>query len=141
MRVMTTKLPWAWLIVNGYKKYELRSQRTRIRERIGIRASTVDKPMVRYVRDNFPRIPLPSDDELRLMARSILGTADMADSALVAELSDVAEGACDRSSSHGRRKHAWVLAGAVPLQRPIAWTQPGARTWSHSPPGIDRRLT
>lgn len=138
---MTTQLPWAWLIVNGYKKYELRSQRTGIRERIGIRASTVDKPMVSHVREHFPRIPLPSDDELGLMERSILGTADMTDSKVVAELSEVAEGACYRSRNYGKRKHAWVLGGAVPLQHPIPWTPPpGAMTWSHPPATIDRRL-
>lgn len=44
MKVLTIKQPWASLIINGYKEYEFRSWKTKIRGEILIHASkAIDK--------------------------------------------------------------------------------------------------
>lgn len=49
MKILTIKEPWASLIINGYKKYEFRSWKTKYRGKILIHASKgVDKENINY---------------------------------------------------------------------------------------------
>ena len=52
MKVLTIKQPWASLIVDGYKKYEFRSWKTKYRGEILIHAGCgVDKEWLEKVKD------------------------------------------------------------------------------------------
>ena len=47
MKVLTIKEPWASLIINGYKRYEFRSWKTKYRGKILIHAgSKIEKDML-----------------------------------------------------------------------------------------------
>ncbi len=138
MRAMTTKLPWAWLIVNGFKRYELQHGRANIRERVAIRASTLNRNRVDGVRRDFPHIPLPSDAELRSMQRCILGTPGVSDCRPIEELADARAGACVEPGDY---EFAWILDAPEPLEEPLAWTPPsGAVIWSILTAGMERRV-
>jgi hypothetical protein len=141
MKALTTRLPWAWLIVHGFKRYELRSSPTRIRGQVAIRSSKVDHQWVRYVRRNFPHIPLPSDAELAGLTHSILGTAEITDCIPIDRVPDVVEGACLRPEDYGDLSYAWVREAAEPLTSPIAWNPPwGAVNWSKVPQHIAQEI-
>lgn len=50
MKALSIQQPWAWLIVNGYKRIENRSWRTSFRGPVLIHAGkTVDKEGIQYV--------------------------------------------------------------------------------------------
>jgi len=141
MRVMTTRLPWAWLIVNGFKRYELRSRQTNIRERVAIRSSRLDAQWARYVRQNMSMTALPSDARLNLMKQSILGTAQVVDCIPIEKISDVMEGACLDPEDYGGLAYAWLLEDPESLSQPLPWkAPPGAVTWSNLPVNLESHL-
>lgn len=52
MKVISIKQPWASLIINGYKKYEFRTWKTKYRGDILIHASkSFDKNLIEYFKD------------------------------------------------------------------------------------------
>jgi hypothetical protein len=56
--------PWAWLIHNGYKPVENRTWWTKIRGPVAIHAGLkLDTEGYKWVKTNFPDIPLPAPDE------------------------------------------------------------------------------
>ena len=67
MKALSTKQPWAWLIVHGYKGIENKTRGTRLREEILIHTGLrPDKAGDEWVRKTFPEIPLPPLAELPL---------------------------------------------------------------------------
>lgn len=64
MKALSIKQPWAWLIVNGYKDIENRDWATKFRGPLLIHAGLkFHHEGLEWVRENFPRIPLPGDSE------------------------------------------------------------------------------
>lgn len=74
MKVLTVKEPWASLIINGYKKYEFRSWKTKYRGKILIHAGmTLEK-------DNAKRF---QEYNLEYYKGAIIGEATITDCILV----------------------------------------------------------
>ena len=74
MKVLTVKEPWASLIINGYKKYEFRSWKTKYRGKILIHAGmTLEK-------DNAKRF---EEYNLEYYKGAIIGEATITDCILV----------------------------------------------------------
>jgi hypothetical protein len=60
-RAISIQQPWAWLIVHGWKDVENRTRRARYRGPLLIHAGKkFDHEAVRWVREQFPEITLPS---------------------------------------------------------------------------------
>lgn len=76
LKVLTIKEPWATLIIDGYKKYEFRSWKTKYRGKILIHAGmSIEKDMVvRFKSYN-----------LNYSSGEIIGEADLVDCILVDE--------------------------------------------------------
>lgn len=65
MKALSIQQPWAWLIVNGYKRVENRTWRTDYRGPVLIHAGKkMDADGYGWVRTHFPRIHLPESFEL-----------------------------------------------------------------------------
>ena len=76
MKVLTIKEPWASLIIEGYKKYEFRSWKTKYRGKILIHAGmTIEQDMLKRFKD-YKFIPNPG---------YIIGEATLVDCILVDE--------------------------------------------------------
>ena len=76
MKALSTRQPWAWLIVNGYKPIENRNWRSGYRGELAIHASkTFDSGGVEFVRKSFPRIHLPDSYDMG----GIVGMVNMVD--------------------------------------------------------------
>jgi hypothetical protein len=74
---LSIQQPWAWLIVNGYKDVENRTWATNQRGWIGIHAGKAyDHDGDRWVRENFPEIPLP--EPCNIERGGIVGRARLA---------------------------------------------------------------
>ena len=76
MKVLTIKEPWATLIIDGYKKYEFRSWKTKYRGKILIHAGlTLEK-------DNLEKFKAYNLD---ISKGEIIGEAELVDCILVDE--------------------------------------------------------
>lgn len=65
MKCLSIRQPWAWLLVNGHKDIENRSWKTKFRGPLVIHAGKVlDRDGLRWVREHFPDIKLPSEFNL-----------------------------------------------------------------------------
>lgn len=65
MKCLSVRQPWAWLLVNGHKDIENRSWKTKFRGPLVIHAGKVlDRNGLRWVREHFPDIKLPSEFNL-----------------------------------------------------------------------------
>lgn len=74
MKVLTIKNPWATLIIDGYKKYEFRSWKTKYRGKILIHSSIgLEKDMLKKFKDY----------NLDCINGAIIGEADLTDCILV----------------------------------------------------------
>ena len=80
MKVLTIKEPWATLIIDGYKKYEFRSWKTKYRGKILIHAGmSLEKDMLKRFKDY----------NLKCHCGEIIGEAELTDCILVDEDFDV----------------------------------------------------
>lgn len=74
MKVLTIKEPWATLIIDGYKKYEFRSWKTKYRGKILIHAGmSLESDMAKKF----------ADYNLNCMKGAIIGEAELVDCILV----------------------------------------------------------
>lgn len=113
MKVLTIKQPWAQLIIEGYKKYEFRSWKTKYRGKILIHAGmSLEKDMLsRFEEYN-----------LDYTMGAILGEAVLEDCILVDEkfnkkLRDLNPVVYGRSNHV--EKYAWKLTNVVKYKDPI----------------------
>lgn len=113
MKVLTIKEPWASLIINGYKKYEFRSWKTKYRGKILIHAGkTLEK-------DVEPRF---KDYNLDYKLGYIIGEADIVDCIKVDEefnkellkINSIVYG-----KSNHREDFAWKLENIKKYDKPI----------------------
>lgn len=113
MKVLSIKNPWATLIINGYKKYEFRSWKTKYRGRIMIHTSiSSDKNVI----DRF--------DNLNLNYRNgfIIGEAEIVDCIEVTkefEAKLVEENIQVYGNTVGRKGYAWRLENIIQYTNPI----------------------
>ena len=141
MRALNVQLPWAWLIVHGFKTYELRTRRTLTRGRVPIRATKFDRDAAAAVRRRFPDLALANDDELKRLKSCVLGTAEISDCVPVAELADVTERSRVPLSRQGGWPIAWVLKKPQALKRPLPCpVTPGPVTWATVPARVAQQL-
>lgn len=77
VRVLSVQQPWAWAIVEGYKRVENRTWTTRHRGPVLIHAGvTVRGPAIEYLREEF-RLQAPSRSEID--RGCIVGIAELVD--------------------------------------------------------------
>lgn len=75
---LSVQQPWAWLIVNAWKRVENRDWSTKVRGLIGIHAGkTFDREGYQFVRVTHPDIPMPNIGEFEL--GGIVGRGVLAD--------------------------------------------------------------
>ena len=113
MKGLTVKEPWATLIIEGYKKYEFRSWKTKYRGKILIHAgATLEKDMV-------PRFTCYG---LKYNCGYIIGEAELVDCILVDEKFDKELKEINpivyAKSTHAE-KYAWKLENVVKYDKPI----------------------
>ncbi len=113
MKVLTIKQPWAQLIVEGYKKYEFRSWKTKYRGKILIHAGmSLEKDMVSRFKDY----------NLEYTLGAIIGEATLEDCILVDEEFNkkLRE---ENPVVYGRSNHvetyAWKLSNVIKYKEPI----------------------
>ncbi|MBR6133426.1 MAG: ASCH domain-containing protein [Bacilli bacterium] len=113
MKVLTIREPWASLIVNGYKKYEFRSWKTKYRGKLLIHAgSKLEKDMV-------SRFSLYNLD---YKMGYIVGEANLVDCILVDEDFNnrlLKENNIVYGKSNHVEKYAWKLEDIVMYKEPI----------------------
>jgi hypothetical protein len=113
MKVLTIREPWASLIVNGYKKYEFRSWKTKYRGKLLIHAgSKLEKDMV-------SRFSLYNLD---YKMGYIIGEANLVDCILVDEDFNnrlLKENNIVYGKSNHVEKYAWKLEDIVMYKKPI----------------------
>ncbi len=113
MKVLTIKQPWAQLIIEGYKKYEFRSWKTKYRGKILIHAG------MSLEKDIVPRF---LDYKLNFTLGAIVGEAELVDCILVdKEFND--ELRKIDPIVYGRSNHietyAWKLINIKKYEKPI----------------------
>ena len=113
MKVLTIKQPWASLIVDGYKKYEFRSWKTKYRGKFLIHAGmSLEKDMVKRFESYNCNYELGA----------IIGEAELVDCILVdekfnKELRDIDPIVYGRSNHV--EKYAWKLENVKKYDKPI----------------------
>ncbi len=113
MKALTIKEPWATLIIEGYKKYEFRSWKTKYRGKILIHAG------MSLERDNVDRFAVYN---LEYSKGVIIGEADIVDCILVDqklddELKKINPLVYGRSGHI--EKYAWKLENVKKYEKPI----------------------
>lgn len=113
MKVLTIKNPWATLIIDGFKKYEFRSWKTKYRGKILIHSSI-----------NPDKIALKNFDNLNLDYQNgyIIGEAEIVDCKEVhKEFEDklVKENKQVYEMIVGRNGYAWKLENIIKYDNPI----------------------
>ena len=113
MKALTIKQPWAQLIIEGYKKYEFRSWKTKYRGKILIHAGmTLEKDMVSRFKDY----------NLSYTKGAIIGEATLEDCILVDEKFNEELRSID-PIVYGRSNHvetyAWKLTNIIKYEKPI----------------------
>jgi len=113
MKALTVKQPWAQLIVEGYKKFEFRSWKTKYRGKILIHAGmSLEKDMVSRFKDY----------NLEYTMGAIVGEATLEDCILVDEEFNkkLRE---ENPIVYGRSNHvetyAWKLSNVIKYKEPI----------------------
>ncbi len=113
MKALTIKQPWAQLIIEGYKKYEFRSWKTKYRGKLLIHAgSKLEKDMV-------SRFSLYNLD---YKMGYIIGEANLVDCILVDEDFNnrlLKENNIVYGKSNHVEKYAWKLEDIVMYKKPI----------------------
>jgi hypothetical protein len=113
-KVLTIRQPWAWAILEGLKRIENRSWRTRYRGTLWIHAATSRATLKRYA-DRFPTIPSQLD------FGAIIGRVQLIDCVPLDE-------AAGQPFAEG--PWCWILASPEPITpRPCSgrlglWTPP-----------------
>lgn len=113
MKVLTIKQPWAQLIIEGYKKYEFRSWKTKYRGKILIHAG------MSLEQDMVPRF---EKYDMEYILGAIIGEAYIEDCILVdekfnKELYNINLTVYGRSNHV--EKYAWKLTNVVKYKDPI----------------------
>ncbi len=113
MKVLTIKQPWASLIIEGYKKYEFRSWKTKYRGKILIHAGmSLEKDMVNRFKQYSIDYPLGC----------IIGEANLEDCILVDEEFNE-QLRKENPIVYGRNNHvetyAWKLSNIKKYKKPI----------------------
>ena len=113
MKVLTIKEPWASLIIEGYKKYDFRSWKTKYRGKILIHAGmTIEQDMLKKFK-NYKFIPNPG---------YIIGEATLVDCILVDEKFNEKLRNID-PIVYGRNNHvctyAWKLENVIKYKKTI----------------------
>lgn len=113
MKVLTVKQPWAQLIVDGYKKYEFRSWKTKYRGKILIHAGM---SLENDMKERF------KDYDLDCTLGAIIGEAELVDCILVdvkfnEELRNIDPVVYGRSNHI--ETYAWKLENIVKYDEPI----------------------
>lgn len=113
MKVLTIKEPWATLIIEGYKKYEFRSWKTKYRGKILIHAGmSIEKDMLERFKEY----------NLSYSKGAIIGEAEIVDCILVddefnEELKKI------NKMVYGKSNHvetyAWKLENVIKYDEPI----------------------
>ena len=113
MKVLSIKNPWATLIINGYKKYEFRTWKTKYRGKILIHASLgIEKNILNKFKDY----------NLEYYNGYIIGEAILTDCILVTkefydELLTI-DSTVYELSDH-KMKYAWKLENIIKYDKPI----------------------
>lgn len=113
MKVLTIKEPWATLIIEGYKKYEFRSWKTKYRGKILIHAG------MSLERDNAKRF---KDYNLEYSKGAIIGEAEIVDCIFVTkEVNDELRkiNPLVYGKSGHVEKYAWKLDNVKKYDKPI----------------------
>lgn len=113
MKALTIKEPWASLIINGYKKYEFRSWRTKYRGKILIHAG------LSLEKDNAIKF---KEYNLDYTLGAIIGEATLVDCIYVDE--ELNNGLLNINPlvygiSNHTRKYAWKLDNIIKYEQPI----------------------
>lgn len=113
MKVLTIKEPWATLIIDGYKKYEFRSWKTKYRGKILIHAGmSLEKDMLKRFKDY----------NLECRCGEIIGEAELTDCILVDEDFNEKLRNIDKivyGKSNHVEKYAWKLENIKKYRHPI----------------------
>lgn len=113
MKVLTIKEPWATLIIEGYKKYEFRSWKTKYRGKILIHAGmSIEKDMLERFKEY----------NLDYSKGAIIGEAEIVDCILVDEefneklrkINKIVYG-----KSNHVETYAWKLENVIKYEKPI----------------------
>ena len=113
MKVLTIKEPWATLIIEGYKKYEFRSWKTKYRGKILIHAGmSIEKDMLERFKEY----------NLDYSKGAIIGEAEIVDCILVDEefnekLRKINKTVYDKSNHV--ETYAWKLENVIKYEKPI----------------------
>lgn len=113
MKVLTVKQPWASLIVDGYKKYEFRSWKTKYRGKILIHAGMI---LEKDMKERF------KDYNLNYTLGAIIGEAELVDCILVDKELDEKlrkENPTVYGKSNHVEKYAWKLINIQKYKEPI----------------------
>ena len=113
MKVLTIKEPWATLIIEGYKKYEFRSWKTKYRGKILIHAGmSIEKDMLERFKEY----------NLDYSKGAIIGEAEILDCILVDEEFNEKLRKINKTV-YGRSNHvetyAWKLENVIKYEKPI----------------------
>ena len=113
MKVLTIKEPWATLIIEGYKKYEFRSWKTKYRGKILIHAGmSIEKDMLERFKEY----------NLDYSKGAIIGEAEIVDCILVDEEFNEKLRKINKTV-YGRSNHvetyAWKLENVIKYEKPI----------------------
>ena len=113
MKVLTIKEPWATLIIEGYKKYEFRSWKTKYRGKILIHAGmSVEKDMLERFKEY----------DLSYSKGAIIGEAEIVDCILVDKEFNKKLRKINKTV-YGKSNHvetyAWKLENIVKYDEPI----------------------
>ena len=113
MKALTIKQPWAQLIIDGYKKYEFRSWKTKYRGKILIHAGmSLERDMVSRFKEY----------NLEYVMGAIIGEVTLEDCILVDEKFNKELREID-PIVYGRSNHietyAWKLSNVIKYEEPI----------------------
>lgn len=113
MKVLTIKEPWATLIIEGYKKYEFRSWKTKYRGKILIHAGmSIEKDMLERFKEY----------NLDYSKGAIIGEAEIVDCILVDEEFNEKLRKINKTV-YGKSNHvetyAWKLENVIKYEKPI----------------------
>ena len=113
MKVLTIKEPWATLIIEGYKKYEFRSWKTKYRGKILIHAGmSIEKDMLERFKEY----------NLDYSKGAIIGEAEIVDCILVDEEFNE-KLRKNNKTVYGKSNHvetyAWKLENVIKYEKPI----------------------
>ena len=111
MKALTIKQPWASLIINGYKQYEIRSWKTKYRGKILIHAGTGTDKEYLYLYENY---------NLEYAQAAIIGEAEIVDCRLIdEEFNQELKKLNNKVYSDSIGNYAWKLDNIKKYNKPI----------------------